>query len=282
VIDTHAHIMMDAADGDPRRSYDGGTAGVVERAIAAGVQHIVCVGAGGDLDEVQSALVAARRFGGVSAICGIHPHDARRLWDEGGDALWQGVRAACGDAACVAVGETGLDFHYDLSDRALQQQAFVRHIELASELGKPLCIHTRDAEAETLTLLREHGGREARGVIHCFSGTAEFGLRCVEELDFYLSIPGIVTFKQPGDLPEVVRRAPLERLLLETDSPFLAPVPLRGRRNEPALIHHTLHKVAALRGVDVDTVEAATTANAVRLFGPRLLQPLAATGAQVP
>ncbi len=273
MIDTHAHIM-NLHYGGP---YEGGTQGLVERAVAAGVRHINCVGAGGDIDEVHSALVATRTWPGVSAICGIHPHDARRLADgAAGETLKAAVAVACADEACVAVGETGLDFHYDLSERDQQFAAFEWHVALARSLGKPLCIHTRNAEPETLQVLRQTGAQNVGGVIHCFSGTADFGLRCVEELGFYLSVPGIVTFKNPGELPEAVRRCPLDRLLIETDSPFLAPIPFRGKRCEPALIGHTLRKVAEIKGITEAEALRATSANAVRLFGDRLCTVLSA------
>lgn len=272
MIDTHAHIC-NADYGGP---YEGGTAGLVARAIAAGVTHINCVGAGGDLAEVLSAITAARTWTGVSAICGIHPHDAGRLANpETGAGLWAGVRDACAQPECVAVGETGLDFHYNKSDRDAQFKAFADHVGLARALGKPLCIHTRSAEDETLQVLRDTQAAQCGGVIHCFSGTAAFGLRCVEEFGFYLSIPGIVTFKNAGEIPQAVVRCPLDRLLLETDSPFLAPVPMRGRRCEPGLMGYTLTKVAELRGETVEAMRAVTTGNAIRLFGPRLLVALA-------
>ena len=268
MIDTHAHIAMDG--------YEGGSAGVIARAVDAGVRHIICIGAGGDRDEVWSAIRAARQWQGVSAICGIHPHDGTAV-AEGpeAEALWQAVRQACEQPEVVAVGETGLDFHYNLSAEEAQVDAFVRHIALAKELSKPLCIHTRNAEAETLQLLRDHGANAVGGVIHCFSGTAEFGLQCIQELDFYLSIPGIVTFKKPGELIQTIERAPLDRLLIETDSPFLAPIPHRGQRNEPAHIGYTLAKLAEIKGISVQQAQEITTENAVRLFGPRLRVQLA-------
>jgi len=249
---------------------DGGPdpAVALGRAAAAGVSHVCCVGAAGDLCEVEGALTAARQWPGVSAICGVHPHDARRF-DPAGP-LWAGVRAACADPACVAVGETGLDYHYDLSPRDMQVGAFRAHIRLARDLGKPLCIHTRNAEADTFAVLEQEGARDVGGVIHCFSGTADFGLRCVEELGFYLSIPGIVTFKNAGEIPATVARCPGDRLLVETDSPFLAPMPFRGKPCEPAMVALTLAKVAQLRGWSVAEADGATTANAVRLFGDRL------------
>lgn len=265
MIDTHAHLMY-----SHRGGYAGGPDGVVERAIAAGVEHILCVGAGGDLAEVESALWAARRFPGVSAICGIHPHDAHRLFADGAQELWAGVERACSEPICLAVGETGLDYHYDLSDRSQQRSVFAQHIDLARRLKKPLCIHTRNAEEETFELLKDCAASDVGGVIHCFSGSAEFGLRCAHELGFYLSIPGIVTFKQPGELHELIRQAPRERLLIETDSPFLAPVPQRGKTNEPAHLGHTLAKLSELLGLSLAEAAMLTSANARRLFGARL------------
>ncbi|MBI5609714.1 MAG: TatD family hydrolase [Deltaproteobacteria bacterium] len=268
MIDTHAHLKM-AAEGDWTR-----VAEQLQRARLAGVHHVVAIGAGGDREELQSALDAARQFPGVSAICGIHPHDAQRLEEADGDGLWQAVELACAHESCIGVGETGLDFHYDLSPREAQARIFVRHIALARQLGKPLCIHTRSAEPETLQILKDERAEDVGGVIHCFSGTAAFGLSCVRELGFYLSIPGIVTFKNPGEIAEAVRQAPADRLLVETDSPFLAPIPHRGKKNEPAFVGLTLAKVAELRGWSVAEADAITTANAERLFGPRLRQPL--------
>ena len=272
MIDTHAHLCYS----DARGTYEGGAAGVIARAVAAGVTHINCVGAGGELAEVVAALDAARTWRGVSAICGIHPHDAARLAEgAAGQALWAGVQEACAQPECVAVGETGLDFHYNLSDREAQFAAFAAHIGLARDLGKPLCIHTRNAEPETLGMLLSEQAVQCGGVIHCFSGTADFGLQCVEELGFYLSIPGIVTFKNAGEIPAAVVLCPLDRLIIETDSPFLAPIPYRGKRCEPAYIGQTLAKVAELKGLPMEEMRAVTTANAIALFGDRLREPLA-------
>ena len=257
MIDTHAHIAMDG--------YDGGAAGVLGRAALAGVRHVICIGSGADLAEAESALTTARIYPGVSAICGIHPHNAEEVDDE----LWQGITRVCSAPEVVGVGETGLDYHYNLSPVNDQERVFRLHVQLARTLGKPLCIHTRDAEAETARILREEKAHEVGGVIHCFSGTARFGLDMIA-YGFHLSIPGIVTFKKPGELVEVIAQAPLERLLIETDSPFLAPMPYRGKRNEPAFVVETLRKIAEIKGIAVEEARAATTANAVRLFGPRL------------
>ncbi len=266
MIDTHAHVAATWEGAE----YPGGTAGVLARAAAAGVEHVICVGAGGDAAEMASAVACARTFAGVSAITGIHPHDAKNV----DDALWKLVQEMCAHPEVVAVGETGLDFHYDSSPRDVQVAVFRQHIQLARALHKPLCIHTREAEDLTLQILREERAEEVGGVIHCFSGTCAFGLAALE-LGFYLSIPGIVTFKKAGEIVETVVQAPLDRLLVETDSPFLAPIPYRGKRNEPAYVVETLKKMAEVKGLSVAEVERATNANAVRLFGPRLLAKLA-------
>ncbi|MSP92178.1 MAG: TatD family deoxyribonuclease [Myxococcales bacterium] len=249
--------------------YDGGIEGVLGRAAGAGVTHVVAIGAGGTAEEAEGAIAAARRFVGVSAITGIHPHDAKAV----DGPLWARIEAASAAPEVVAVGETGLDFHYDLSDRAVQAEVFRRHIDLARRLGKPLCIHCRNAEADTLAILVAEGAREVGGVIHCFSGSLEFAHGALD-LGFYLSVPGIVTFKKAGDLPAVVQFAPADRLLIETDAPFLAPMPYRGKRNEPMYVVETLRKVAALRCVAVAEAEAVTDANATRLFGVRLAVPI--------
>lgn len=262
MIDTHAHIAMDG--------FDGGTAAVLARAAAVGVTHVVCIGAGEDLAEAESALSVAERFAGTSAVCGIHPHEARHV-----DAsLWASISAACARPEVVAVGETGLDFHYNSSPAVDQERVFRAHIQLARNLAKPLCIHTRNAEADTLRILRDEGAQVVGGVIHCFSGTRDFAMEAID-LGFYISIPGIVTFKKPGELLQTVCDTPLERLLIETDSPFLAPMPHRGQRNEPMWVVETLKKVAELRGLSLEEADALTTANAIRLFGERLRVPLA-------
>ncbi len=266
MIDTHAHIAATWEGAE----YEGGTAGVLARARASGVEHVICVGAGGDAAEMAAAVACARAYAGVSAITGIHPHDAKNV----DAALWQTVSATCALPEVVAVGETGLDFHYDSSPRDVQVAVFRQHIQLARALAKPLCIHTREAEELTLQVLREAGADAVGGVIHCFSGTAAFGAAMLE-FGFYLSIPGIVTFKKAGELVETVQQAPLDRLLVETDSPFLAPIPYRGKRNEPAYVVETLAKIAAIKGMSVAEVERATNENAVRLFGPRLRTQLA-------
>jgi TatD DNase family protein len=268
VIDTHAHVAATWEGAE----YTGGTEGVLARAAAAGVEHVICVGAGGDAAEMAAAVACAQTYAGVSAITGIHPHDAKNV----DAALWQIVTDTCALPEVVAVGETGLDFHYDSSPRDVQEAIFRAHIRLARHLQKPLCIHTRDAEDLTLRVLQEERASEVGGVIHCFSGTCAFGLQMLD-YGFYLSIPGIVTFKKAGEIVETVRRAPLDRLLVETDSPFLAPIPYRGKRNEPAYVVETLKKIAEIKELSVAEVERATNENALRLFGPRLQAKLAGT-----
>ena len=195
----------------------------------------------------------------VFASLGVHPHDAERDRDLDFAALWAHPRA-------LAVGEVGLDYHYDHSPRAVQAEVFRRFIALARSLHKPLIIHTRSAAQDTLEILEGEGARDAGGVIHCFSEDRAFASRALD-LGFYLSFSGIVTFKSAQAIQDVARFAPADRVLVETDSPYLAPVPMRGKRCEPAFVVHTGAFVAQLRGVEVAHLAALTTENARRCFG---------------
>jgi len=257
LVDSHAHIA--------ESEYDADREAVIARAAAAGVGHVVTIGSAGDLASCERALNLAKTRVGVSCILGVHPHDA----SNNDEALFTAVAQRAADPACVAIGETGLDYHYDLSPRDVQRDVFRRYVGLARTLRKPLCIHSRSAEDDTLAILRDERAGDIRGVIHCFSGTAAFA-RGALGLGLYVSIPGIVTFKNAGEIPEVARLVPADRLLVETDSPYLAPIPHRGKRNEPAFVVDTARKVAELRGVTLEDLAEQTTRNAVALFGPRL------------
>ncbi len=254
IIDSHCHIDTSRFDDD--------RAQVLERARAAGVARMVVIGSGSDLDNCRSALAMADAEPDVWATVGIHPHDARHC-DE---AVYAAIEAWGRQDRVVAIGETGLDYYYDHSTPDAQREAFRRFIRLARAVGKPLVLHIRDAHAEALAIAREEGADAVGGVVHCFTGTAAEARQWLE-LGFHLGITGIVTFKNAGELPEVVREAPIDRLMVETDSPYLAPIPFRGRRNEPAFVVHVVDRIAALRGVTSAEVAAATTANTARLFG---------------
>ncbi len=213
--------------------------------------------------EWGEVVGAAERNGDVWATIGVHPHEADAHPDLGAAAL---VDAAM-HSKVVAIGECGLDYHYDKSDRAAQRERFGAHIEAARETELPLVVHTRDAEDDTAEILaREVGKGGVAGVLHCFTGSAKLAEKALD-LGFYISISGIVTFKNAKDLQDVAKTIPQDRLLVETDSPFLAPVPHRGQTCEPAFVADTAAFLAELRGEPLDELAEATTANFFRLFG---------------
>jgi TatD DNase family protein len=248
-FDTHCHL-------DSEHNPDG-AAPALERARQAGVSAFLCVGVGG-LPQAEQALALAEQHADVFASAGVHPHDAARDAALDFGALWAHPRL-------LAVGEVGLDYHYDHSPREAQAEVFRRYIATARSIKKPLIIHTRSAAEDTLQILESEGAREAGGVIHCFSEDRAFAARALD-LGFYLSFSGIVTFKSARAIQEVAAWAPADRVLVETDSPYLAPVPLRGKRCEPAFVVHTGKYVAALRSVEEAHFAALTTENARRCF----------------
>ena len=255
-IDSHAHI--DGAEFDEDRD------DVLGRARAAGVTDIVLVAAPRTIEELERPILCARTDPRLHATVGVHPHDARLL----DDAWWRAIEELARDPKCVAIGETGLDFYYDHSPRDVQLAAFDRHIGIARAARLPVVCHVRDAHAEAHALLRDTGvgrGDNVGGVIHCFTGTAE-DAAAYAALGLYVSFSGIITFKTAENIREAVRRVPRERILIETDAPFLAPIPHRGKRNEPAFIVHTAEVVAREAGIDVDELAELTAANARALF----------------
>jgi TatD DNase family protein len=252
VTDSHAHL--DACEESP--------ALLVERAAAAGVTRIVTIGTG--IESCRTALATAEESAGVYAVLGVDPHraatpDADRLKE---------LRELLSHPRAVAVGETGLDYYYDHSPRDAQRDAFARHIELAGVVGKPLVCHVRDAHDDALRMLDQAGiGRAGApgGVIHCFTGNAA-DARGYLALGLHLSFSGILTFKKADDIREAAALAPLDRVLIETDAPYLAPIPNRGRRNEPAFVVETLKQLAITKALTIAETAAATTANARALF----------------
>jgi TatD DNase family protein len=266
-----AHCHLDAAH------FEEGPDAVVERARAAGVIGLVVVGLAAEaenrdsdgLDPARFAVELARRTpGGITACVGLHPHDASR-WTHG---LHEGLRALATLPEVAAVGEIGLDYHYERSPREAQRAAFANLIGLARDVRKPIVVHTRSAPDETLSILEREGARDVGGIIHCFSEDRPFAERALA-LGFDLSFSGIVTFKGARSVREVAAWAPLDRILVETDSPYLAPVPLRGKRCEPALVVHTARCVAELRGIPAEDVAAATLANTERRFRRAFARP---------
>jgi TatD DNase family protein len=253
-FDSHCHLDSHNCPADAR-------SGVLERARGAGVEGFVCIGVGG-LDALREAVGYAEREPDVWATAGVHPHDAAGFDAE----LEAAIREALGRPRVVALGEVGLDYHYDHSPRPRQREVFSRMIALARELGKPLVIHTREAPGETLELLESEAARDVGGIIHCFSEDRAFARRALDS-NFDLSFSGIVTFKNALAIRDVAAWAPADRILLETDSPYLAPVPLRGKRCEPAYVVHTAACVATLRGQDLVELARQTTENTRRRFG---------------
>ncbi|MFH0809322.1 MAG: TatD family hydrolase [Pseudomonadota bacterium] len=251
LVDTHAHLDMPGLMED--------VAGVLERARAAGVERVITIGT--DLESSRAAADIAARHRTVHCSVGLHPHEAR-FWNA---ELAAGLRRlAATQPKVVGWGETGLDFHYPHSPPEAQERAFREQIRLAAECGLPLMLHVREAHQEALRILAEEGA--GRGVLHCFSGGVAVAER-VLDMGFYISLAGPLTFgKKATELAEVARVVPLERLLVETDSPYLAPVPYRGKPNEPAYVVHTAARLAELKGLDPAEVARATTGNARALF----------------
>ena len=272
LVDTHCHI-----DGD---RFDDDRVDVLARARAAGVRAMVNVGC--DLPSSRRSVDLARTHNDVWATVGVHPHEAKLYTPSATplanllhDHSWESeLLQLASHPRTVAIGECGLDYHYDHSPRDVQRQVFARQIAIARQAKKPLVLHIRNAEQngpaflEAIDILEQEGARDVGGVFHCFTGSVDEARRGLD-LGFTLSLPGVVTFKNNGQLGDVARLVPVDRVVVETDSPFMAPVPMRGKRNEPAYVVHTAAFVASVRGVSVDEFIAETGRNASRLFGLR-------------
>jgi TatD DNase family protein len=252
LIDSHCHLDFPELASDET--------GVLARARTAGVAGMLTIGT--RLDQFDKVRAIAERHGNIWCSVGVHPHEAKEEGQRTPDRLIEAAR----HSKVIGIGETGLDFYYEHSPRAEQAESFRAHIAAARQTGLPLIVHTRDADDDTATMLAEaKAAGPLRGVLHCFTSSRQLADKAVE-LGFYISISGIVTFKNAEALRDVVRAIPLERLLVETDSPFLAPVPMRGKPCEPAYVAHTAAKVAELKGVGVAELTRATTANFFTLF----------------
>ncbi len=259
LFDSHAHLT------DERFASELDL--VLDRAAAAGVEAVVSIAS--DLEDAEAAIELSHRTASprVFATAGIHPHAADRCTER---ALQRLEALAGSEERVVAVGETGLDFHYENAPRDVQQAAFRGQIEVAERLGLPIVVHSRDADEPLAEVLEGYAGR-VTGVLHCFSGGAVL-LHAGLEAGWYVSFAGIVTFKNfDGD--GLVRSVPSDRLLVETDSPYLAPAPRRGKRNEPAFVEHVLRRVAAIRGDDVEELAEITHRNACRFYGLEPVDP---------
>jgi TatD DNase family protein len=252
LVDSHCHLDFEGLIEDIE--------GVIDRAREANVYRFLAINT--RLGTFERLYEIAQRYPEISCSVGVHPHEAKSEPDTDVEALLE----RAGRPAAVAIGETGLDYYYDNSPRGQQQTSFKTHIKAAQKSGLPIIIHTREAEEDTLALLRE--GLDAApysGVIHCFTASQAFAEAALQ-MGFYISLSGIVTFKNATDIQETAKTLPMERLLVETDSPYLAPVPVRGRPCEPAYVAHTAAFVAELKGIDPDELARQTTENFYTLF----------------
>ena len=254
-IDSHAHIEMSEFDADREA--------VIERALEAGIDVIVCIGDGDVANNSHdSAFRLADEYPFIYTTVGVHPHEARLLDDE----LYARLLDLSQHPKVIAWGEIGLDYHYDNSPREVQREAFRRQLRMARERQLPVSIHTREAEADTVAILdQEWKDLGLGGVIHCFTGTQTFAEAAVER-GFLISFSGVVTFKNAEHLRETARSLPLANILIETDAPFLAPIPYRGRRNEPAYVVETAKALAEYRGIKPEELARATSENFKTLF----------------
>jgi TatD DNase family protein len=253
LIDSHAHIQG--------KEYAGEAEAVIERARTAGVEKIIAVGGAGDMSSNTEAVALAARFENIFATVGMHPHDAK---DVGSDDL-STLKELTAQTRVVAVGETGLDYYYSHSPHDVQCRVFSQFIHMARQTDLPIVVHERNAADDAAELLRSEGEGKLHGVIHCFTGNYEAACAYLD-LGFYLSFTGIITFKNAEPLRDVVRRVPLGRMMVETDSPYLTPVPHRGKRNEPAYVRFVAQTIAEIKGKTLEEVAERTTRNVQHLF----------------
>ena len=256
MIDSHCHLADEGFQEDLEP--------VISRAREAGVHAALCILAAGDEPEAARARVVRAKWDAVRFATGVHPHSAG-TFEGRADAAAATTRAHAASFDAVAVGEIGLDYHYDFAPRDVQRAVFASQLALARELRRPVIIHTREATDDTFSILADSGG--VRGVFHCFTGDAAMARRALD-IGFYLSFAGIVSFPKAESLREAARLVPADRLLIETDSPYLAPVPYRGRRNEPAYTARVLEALAAARDEAPEALAERTSHNFVSLFGP--------------
>lgn len=256
LVDSHCHLNFPefASDLDE----------VLSRAKENGVELFLTINT--KLEEAKSLQSLADRYPQVYCTVGVHPHDAAHYKDGfEGDTLYNQILKLAQHPKVVGVGETGLDYYYNNSPREEQISSFSDHIKASIELNLPLIIHTRDADEDTIACLKDVGQGKARGVFHCFSGSNELAHQALE-LGFYISFSGILTFKNASNLRQIAQEAPLERILVETDAPFLAPIPVRGQRNEPAYTRYTAELLANIKNLSYSAIENATTNNFLTLF----------------
>lgn len=252
LFDTHCHLY-DAA-------YDADRPTVLERARASGVGRMLCPAT--DRQSSEACVALSRHYDGIYAAVGIHPQEAGRVQPGDIEAI---RRMAEQEPSVVAIGEVGLDYHYDTPARDMQKEIFIEMIGLARDLDLPIDIHDREAHGDTMEILRQYG-KGLRGVFHCYSGSLEMTTELIR-MGFYFGFTGTVVFPNSKRAKQVASRIPMERILIETDSPYLTPPPYRGRRNEPAYVRYVAEEIARLRGLDVEYVTSQTTANGLQVFG---------------
>jgi TatD DNase family protein len=259
LVDSHCHLDDSKFDQDRELT--------IQRALAAGVDRLLAIGTGNGPPDLETAIRLADRYPFIYATVGVHPHDASKA----GAGAWKRLESLAAHPKVLAIGEIGLDYHYDFSPRPVQVEAFAAQLAIAKNAGKPLVIHTREAWDDTLHLLRQswQGG----GIMHCFTGDAAQARQALD-LGFHLSFGGVITFPKAESVREAARLAPEDRVLVETDCPYLAPVPHRGQRNEPAFLVETVRRLAEVRGVTSGHIAAVTTRNFERLC----LRPVPANG----
>ena len=252
LFDTHCHLDDERFNEDREQ--------LIQALPEQGL--VYCVTVGSDLDSSERSIALAGRYSHVYAAAGVHPHEASKAPEDYLDRL----RSMLGKRKAVALGEIGLDYYYDFSPRDLQKRILSQQLDLAYELNLPVILHVRDAHGDMMDLLRARGEKLPRGVLHCFSGSAESAAEYVK-LGFYISFAGPVTFKNADKLLLAAQSVPEDRILIETDSPYLAPVPMRGKRNDPSLVRYVCTKMAELRGIEEEEMSELTLRNALRFFG---------------
>jgi TatD DNase family protein len=252
IIDTHAHLDSAVFDDDREE--------VIQRAIDAGIGKIVNIGF--NRDTIPTTIALAEKYDMIYAAVGWHPQDAIHMQSE--DLDW--IEELCGHRKVVAIGEIGLDYYWDTSSKDVQHKVFREQIRLARRLNKPIIIHNRDAHQDVVRILREEKASDIGGIMHCYSGSWEIARECLD-MNFYISFGGPVTFKNAVQPKEVLAQVPLDRLLLETDSPYLAPHPFRGKRNESSHVKLVAESAAQIKEVNIDEIMRITTNNAINLLG---------------
>lgn len=252
MIDAHCHLTNQAFSGDQAQ--------ILNNALNAGVNQFISVGAGNGMKDNFEVVKLADNNKNIHAVIGLHPHDAGEFSNQ----IICELRKLAKNKSVVGIGETGLDYHYNLAPKDIQIESLKAHLQLADELNLPFVIHLREATEDFFNVLKESSPKSP-GMLHCFSGDWSLAKRALDH-DLYISIPGIITFKKSEDIRKAVAQIPTNRLLIETDAPYLAPVPKRGKRNEPAFVAFTCAEVAKARGATIEEIDEITTNNARRLF----------------